>query len=168
MKKSRKVKSLRWWMRYRLVKLKQVFKTMAPGRETRRVSFPDKISSEERTALRIWAMVVHQDESELMYDPQTYESYAEYQGPGGPVYLFLESRNLRVVNTVVGYDVRLSAQAELWATSIFNLEIHKRRSHFKAEVNSKIHHSLSALEERLHSQIYVQSTESSYEKVLQN
>jgi hypothetical protein len=168
MKKGNKVKSFRWWMRYRMVKIKQAVKTLAPGHQTRRVSFPDKISFEEQTALRIWAMVVHQEASELMYDPQTYESYAEYQGPGGPIYLFLESRNLRVVNTVVGYDVRLSQAAELWATSVFNMEIHKRRSHFKAEVNSKIHHSLSSLEERLHSQIYPQTTNENYEKILQN
>lgn len=150
---SLRVNSVRWRIRYWTVKAKQLVKSMKPGPENRRVPYPKKLSTEEQTALRIWAMVVHQETSELMYDPQTYESYAEYQGPGGPVYLFLESRNMRVVNTVVGYDVRLGADAELWATSVFNMEIHKRRSHFKAEVNSKIHHSLAALEARLSSMI---------------
>lgn len=142
-------KPIRWWARYQWTKLRRTLRYLQPGRETHRVHYPKKVTDEERSVLFIWSTLVHQESSELMYDPQTYESYAEYHGPGGPVYLFLESRNLRVVNTVVGYDVRLSQDAEAWASQVFNKEIHKRRSQFKAEVNSKVRHSLEALEHRI-------------------
>jgi hypothetical protein len=147
--KKHKVKTLRWWLLYWKVRVKQTLRSASPERSTRSMKYPNQISLEEKQALSIWTMVVHEDSSELMYNPQTYESYAEYHGPGGPVFLFLESRNMRIVNSVVGYDVRLTQHAEEWASNVFNREIHKRRSHFKAEVNSKVRHSLAALEERL-------------------
>lgn len=142
-------KNVKWWARYQWLKVRKVLRALHSGRDSQRVHYPKKVSEEERSALFIWSTLVHQESCELMYDPQTYESYAEYHGPGGPVYLFLESRNLRVVNTVVGYDVRLTQEAEAWASQVFNKEIHKRRSHFKAEVNSKVRHSLEALENRI-------------------
>jgi len=151
--KKRRVKTLRWWFQYWAVRTKQVLRAASPEHRSRQMRYPQRLTVEEKQALSIWTMVVHEESSELMYNPQTYESYAEYHGAGGPVYLFLESRNMRIVNSVVGYDVRLSQQGEEWASHVFNREIHKRRSIFKAEVNSKVRHSLEALEERLRENI---------------
>ncbi len=161
-------RGLRWHIAYLIIKCRQKLRTNASTREgRRRVPFPTRVSQEEQSALRIWSSVVHHPDSNLMYDPQTYESYAEYQGPGGPIYLFLESRGMRVVNSVVGYDVRLGQTSEMYATSVFNMEIHKRRSHFKADVNAKVHHSLANLEDRLHI-AGVEGTVSAIQQVLQH
>lgn len=108
-----------------------------------------KMSQSEEQAARIWSKVVHQSDSDLMYNPQTHEAYAQWESPGGTIYLFLESGNLRVINTVVGYDIRLSSSVEQWCASIFTREVAKRRNKFKRGAESKIIHSLDSLETRL-------------------
>ena len=100
-------------------------------------------------AVRIWTKVIHQPESDLMYNPQTHEAYAQWESPSGTVYLFLEEGNLRVINTVVGYDIRLNIQVEQWCASLFTREVAKRRNKFKRQAESKVVHSLDNLESRL-------------------
>jgi len=107
------------------------------------------MSLSEEQAVRIWTKVVHQPESNLMYNPQSHEAYAEWDSPSGTVYLFLESSNLRVINTVVGYDIRLSQKVEQWCSSVFTREVSKRRKKFKRLAESKVVHSLDSLENRL-------------------
>jgi hypothetical protein len=103
----------------------------------------------EAQAARIWIKVVHQKDSDLMYNPQTHEAYALWESPSGTVYLFLEAGNLRVINTVVGYDIRLSSSVEQWCASIFSREVAKRRAKFRKNAESKVTHSLDSLETRL-------------------
>ena len=103
----------------------------------------------EEQAVRIWTKVVHQPESDLMYNPQNHEAYARWESPSGTVYLFLESGNMRIINTVVGYDIRLSMKVEQWCSTHFSREVAKRRSKFKRQAESKVIHSLDSLESRL-------------------
>ena len=109
------------------------------------------MSQSEEQATRIWTKVVHQTDSDLMYNPQTHEAYAQWESPGGTIYLFLEAGNLRVINTVVGYDIRLSDKVEQWCASIFSREVAKRRNKFRKGAESKVIHSLDSLESRLDS-----------------
>lgn len=108
-----------------------------------------KMTDTESQAARIWVKVIHQKDSNLLYNPQTQEAYVEWESPSGTVYLFLESGNLRVINTVVGYDIRLSSQAEQWFSNIFTREVAKRRAKFRKSAESKVTHSLDSLEHRL-------------------
>lgn len=108
-----------------------------------------KMTASEEQAVRIWTKVVHQPESDLMYNPQNHEAYAQWESPSGPVYLFLEAGNLRVINTVVGYDIRLSMKVEQWCATHFSREVAKRRNKFKRQAESKVIHSLDSLESRL-------------------
>jgi hypothetical protein len=117
-------------------------------RSEQRMKRPKMTQSEEQ-ATRIWTKVVHQVDSDLMYNPQTHEAYAQWESPGGTIYLFLEAGNLRVINTVVGYDIRLSARVEQWCSSIFTREVSKRRNKFRKGAESKVIHSLDSLESRL-------------------
>lgn len=118
------------------------------SRNDMRAKRPKMTQSEEQAA-RIWSKVVHQPESDLMYNPQTHEAYARWDSPGGTVYLFLEAENLRVINTVVGYDIRISAKVEHWCNSVFSREVAKRRNKFRQQAESKVVHSLDSLESRL-------------------
>jgi hypothetical protein len=120
------------------------------ARTTQRMKRPSMSQSEEQ-ATRIWTKVVHQVDSDLMYNPQTHEAYAQWESPGGTIYLFLEAGNLRVINTVVGYDIRLSDKVEQWCASIFSREVAKRRNKFRKGAESKVIHSLDSLESRLES-----------------
>ena len=122
--------------------------SLSATRRDSRIQKP-KMSETEEQAARIWIKVVHQKDSDLMYNPQTHEAYALWESPSGTVYLFLEAGNLRVINTVVGYDIRLSSHVEQWCASIFSREVAKRRAKFRKNAESKVTHSLDSLETRL-------------------
>ena len=122
---------------------------LSSSRHEQRVRRPKKMTQSEEQAVRIWTKVVHQPESDLMYNPQTHEAYAKWDSPSGTVYLFLENSNLRVINTVVGYDIKLSQKVEHWCASVFTREVSKRRKKFKMQAESKVVHSLDSLENRL-------------------
>lgn len=134
---------------------------ISSGKSDQRMKRPLNMMPSEQQAVRIWTKVVHQPDSELMYNPENHEAYALWESPGGPVYLFLESENLRVINTVVGYDIRLSARVEQWCATVFSREVAKRRKKFKTQAESKVIHSLDSLETRLDKipvQIYIRVT----------
>lgn len=118
------------------------------SRGDRRMKRP-KMTQTEEQAVRIWTRVVHHKESNLMYNPQTHDAYALWEAPSGTVYLFLESGNLRIINTVVGYDIRLSSTVEHWCSLIFTREVSKRRNQFRRNAEGKVIHSLDSLENRL-------------------
>lgn len=122
--------------------------TFSANRHDRKMKRPTMNPTEEQ-AVRIWTRVVHQADSDLMYNPQTHDAYALWEAPTGTVYLFLESGNLRVINTVVGYDIRLSNAVEHWCSKVFTREVAKRRNRFRLNAESKVVHSLDSLETRL-------------------
>jgi len=111
---------------------------------------PQYVSKEEEQALRIWSTLVHRKSSELLYNPATSECFVEWKNDDNYVFLFLESNNLRIVNTVVGYDIPLSQSAEAWCSGIFSKEVNHRRLAFKHRAIQKATHTLDALETRIH------------------
>ena len=131
-----------YWKRFR-VYLRRYFGTNLKVRR------PVNMAPEVDTALRIWTRVVHEEDSELLYNPVTQECYAEWVDKNNPVYLFLESGRLRIVNTVIGYDVVLKQAEEDWCTECFKREVNRRRSEFKKIALGKVMHSLDDLELRL-------------------
>jgi len=110
---------------------------------------PRGLSDVSLTALRIWRRVVHWSTSDLLYNPVTSECYAEVVIGGHRVYCFLESGRLRIINTVVGYDVELSIEAERWCSGVFTREVNRRRTAFKNVALGRVVHSLDDLEQRL-------------------
>lgn len=124
------------------------FGKMGSSRTDHKMKRPQMTQSEEQ-AVRIWTKVVHHPESDLMYNPQNHEAYAKWDSPKGTVYLFLEAENMRIINTVVGYDIRLSSKVEQWCATHFSREVAKRRNKFKRQAESKVVHSLDSLESRL-------------------
>lgn len=108
-----------------------------------------KMTPGEEQAVRIWTRVVHQPDSNLMYNPQTQDCYAQWDSKTGTIYIFLEQGNLRIINTVVGYDVRLSHKVEQWCDYIFAKEVAVRRKKFRRQAESKVVHSLESLESRI-------------------
>jgi len=106
-------------------------------------------SADVKVAVRIWKRVIRQPESVLIYNPKTDECFAEWIDPACPVYLFLENSRIRIVNTVVGYDVILDHNTSDWCFRFFTREINRRRTEFKRDALSKVAHSLDGLEVRL-------------------
>lgn len=106
-------------------------------------------SADIYVAVRIWKRVIRHSESVLIYNPKTGECFAEWIDPACPVYLFLENSRIRIVNTVVGYDVVLDPLTADWCFRFFTREINRRRTEFKRDALSKVAHSLDGLEVRL-------------------
>lgn len=115
----------------------------------RRPPKPTQVSRDVEVAQRIWAEVVLREGSDLFYDPMTGEALAVLDDPDHPVYLFLEGGRFRITNSVVGYDVTLPIQSELWASALFSRELHRRRKAFKEEALANVVHSLELLAQRL-------------------
>jgi hypothetical protein len=113
---------------------KRLFKT------DRRPRFPKDVTNDELTASIIFLRVLRNPDSKLYYDLKTNECYV--RSGDSTLYLFLESRNLKVINSVYGYDIRLSTKMEIYLADRFIIEMSKRRSAFKNEALSKVTHSL--------------------------
>jgi hypothetical protein len=117
------------------------------SRADHRVGRPRKTTREEDLVISLWSRITHLEDSRLYYNPATHESMAYL--PGQSIYMFLESGQMRVINTVVGYDVPLSSEVEQWCSQIFAREVHRRRTRFKDAALSKVVHSLEDLELRI-------------------
>lgn len=133
--------SKRIWIKYKIWSRKVAGKNKK-GR-------PQGSTQDVDTALRIWSRVVLNKESDLLYNPVSGECIAEGFDTKNPLYLFLESDRLRIINTVIGYDVILNAEEESWCEEIFRREVNRRRYKFKQYALGKVVHSLDDLEERL-------------------
>jgi hypothetical protein len=103
---------------------------------------PKKLSESEQTAKDIFTLLLVRPETKLYYDLKTAECYVRSEDSS--VYIFLESRNLKIINSVYGYDVNISQELEAYLTHKFEKELYKRRISFKEEALSKIEHSLES------------------------
>lgn len=140
-------RKIKWWVKK--IKIKIIKFVRVAGNSEKKIKRPKNTNQQENYAISIWSMLVHNEETELFYNPENYECYVEYNGEGGPIYIFLEERNMRIINTVVVYDIRLTTETEQWCTKIFNREVNRRRTHFKTEAFSKVNNSLESLHNRL-------------------
>ena len=103
---------------------------------------PKKLSESEETAKDIFTLLLVRPETKLYYDLKTAECYVRSEDSS--VYIFLESRNLKIINSVYGYDVNISQELESYLIHKFEKELYKRRLSFKEEALSKIEHSLES------------------------
>jgi hypothetical protein len=140
-------------MKINFLKLKRLFKlnvgklkraAWAAQEKPRR---PKNMCYSELSALTIYMRILRLPETKLYYDIKTQECFLkseEYQ-----LYLFLEERNLKIINSVFGYDVRVSPELEAYMADRFVHEMAIRRSAFKAEALSKVDHSLELTVDRV-------------------
>jgi len=128
-----------------VVKFGRFLQVLSPKQE--KPTKPAKMSVSENSALTIFIRILRLPDSKLYYDIKTQECYLkseEYQ-----LYLFLEERNIKIINSVFGYDVRLSQELESHMYDKFIHEMAIRRSAFKREALSKIDHSLELTVDRV-------------------
>jgi len=108
---------------------------------------PSVISDSARTASAIFTIILRDPGTKLYYDIQTGECYLHSEDE--TMFIFLESRNIKVINSVYGYDVPISYEHECFLTDKFRKEMAVRRLAFKKEALSKVQHSLGKTLERL-------------------
>jgi hypothetical protein len=129
----------------RLFKKMWLFFAKASQTRDARIKKPKKLIKDEARAIEIWESICHYTDTVLEYNPKIEECYAEWADDEHPVYVFLEARKLRIVNSIIGYDVELSPHSHQWCTQVFYRELHKRRSNKKAEALDRVVHSLDTL-----------------------
>ena len=105
-----------------------------------RIKYPSKMSESEKVATSIFVSTLLNPESKLYYDIQSRECYL--RTGDGSLFIFLESRNVKIINSVYGYDVHISSELENYLSERFIREMNKRRSAFKQEALDKVEHSL--------------------------
>jgi len=108
----------------------------------KRVRKPKKMTEAETTACEIFLTVLHNKDSKLYYDIQTQECYIS--SGDRTIFVFLESRNIKIINSVFGYDVHIASDLENYLLEKFIREMGIRRNAFKNEVLSKINNSLDS------------------------
>lgn len=101
---------------------------------------PKNLDESQSIAIDITIKTILNPNSILNYDPQTHECYIE--DTVCDISIFIEARNLKIINTVFGYDITISIPSENYVTSVFRREVNKRRIKFKKAALDKIEFSL--------------------------
>lgn len=111
--------------------------------------YPEKMSESEKVACSIFMKLMLEPTSKLYYDIQTAECFVS--DIEKTIFIFLESGNMKIINTVYGYDTFIQRQTEIYLSYRFKRELTKRRGQFKAEAMQKVEHSLHNTLEKLNS-----------------
>lgn len=115
-------------------------KARSTFRSAKRCKLPSKMGDSEKIGVSLFMKLMLDPESKLHYDVKTAECYIKSQD--GSIYLFLENRNLKAINTVVGYDIPLQQETEIYLSEKFIKEMNNRKNTFKREALAKVDHSL--------------------------
>ena len=118
-------------------KLRRIFKI---GDKREKAKRPTNLDDSQSMAVDITVKTILNPNSTFDYDPLTHECYIE--GASGDLYIFIEARNIKIINTVFGYDIPISIPVENYVTSVFRRELTKRRIKFKKAALDKIEFSL--------------------------
>ncbi len=135
---------LRRFKRFAFIKFGRFIKS---ARNDRKIQRPKKLTQQEDTAMQIFLEILHDKESKLYYDIATHECYIS--SPDKQIFIFLESRNIKIINSVFRYDVPISSPLEHFMLEKFVREMAIRRNAFKNEVLSRINHSLDSTLEKI-------------------
>lgn len=140
-------------MRIKIRRIRRVLSTsffkIIRGFKERKVKRPKVLLESEETACEIFLTILHNKDSKLYYDIQTQECYIS--SGDKTLFVFLESNNVKIINSVFGYDVHIRGELESYLLEKFISEMGKRRNAFKKEVLSKINHSLDSTLTRIKS-----------------
>lgn len=112
---------------------------------------PKKITRTEESAMEIFLSVLRHKGSSLFYDIHTQECYLKSEDSS--IYVFLERENLKIINSIFGYDVNVSQQLEGFLLEKFIREMAIRRKTFKTEALSKVNHSLDRVQNKINNGI---------------
>lgn len=130
--------NIKRWARWRWMKLSWSWTSNGEIKVKR----PKKMSEAEKTALHIFMKVLLDPNSKLYYDLHTQECYLRSED--ATLYIFLEALNVKIINSVYGYDVHIGRDTEAYLLDRFKREMAIRRQKFKNEALSKIEHSLES------------------------
>ncbi len=130
---------IKWKLRRMWVRWKRVLKMKSKIDRPKR---PTKLNESQSMAVDIIIKSILDSTSELYYDIESQECYIKRIDPSGDIFFFLEPRNIKMVNTVFGYDIEIDINTENYISAVFKRELNKRRSKFKRDAVAKVEFSL--------------------------
>lgn len=134
--------TIKRWFRWRFLKLRYVWSS-----QDSKPKKPKKMTESEKTAVLIFMKLLFDPGTKLYYDLHTQECYLRSED--STLFVFLECQNVKIINSVYGYDVPISREAESYLLEKFRREMAVRRLNFKREALSKVEHSLELTLEKL-------------------
>lgn len=113
-----------------------------------------KLDKSQSCAIDIAVKTMRHPLSKLYYDLETQECYIKREDAQvGVIYIFIEANNIKIINTVFGYDIPIGNDSEQYLTWIFRKEMAKRRSQFKNEAISKVDFSLHKVLDKINEKL---------------
>lgn len=137
----------------KLFYLKGYFLFSFKRRADERIKRPTNLNPLQKMAVDISIKVMLNPMSKLYYDITTQECYVKHDMPEGTIYVFIEAMNVKIINTVFGYDIPMTMDAEQYLTHVFRREMAKRRSQFKNEALAKVDFSLHTVLDRINERL---------------
>lgn len=123
------------FMKWAYVRFRRLFKSNDKSR------FPKNLSAAEKTVSDIFINILHDPESKLYYDNGTSECSMKSESKN--MKIFLEERNVKIINSIYGFDRPISADLQYYLEARFKIENSKRRKIMKEEAVAQIENSLS-------------------------
>lgn len=133
--------TIKRWVRVHILRIARSFRT------TQTIKKPKGITANQKTAVSIYLKILHEPTSKLYYDLTSQECYI--RSGDSSIYLFLEANNLKIINSVYGYDVSIDHRLETYLGEKFRRELALRRHTFKNEALSRVSHSLEKTLEKI-------------------
>jgi hypothetical protein len=133
------------WLRLKFVKSLRFSGTLEE-----RYKRPKNLNDIQTCSVDIAVKSIHNPNSKLYYDIVTQECYVKTEDEKvGTIYVFLESQNIKIINTVFGYDIFIDEPTESYVFGVFRKEMSKRRAQFKKEALLKVDYSLHKVLDKL-------------------
>ena len=138
----RNLSTVKRWIKWNVLRLRSKFVYKED-----RFRLPKKMTDSERTAIKIFLIVLNEPGSKLYYDLNTQECFLRSED--STIFIFLEYLNIKIINSVYGYDVNISIQLQQYLIERFRREMAIRRQKFKQEALDRVEHSLEATLEKI-------------------
>lgn len=105
---------------------------------------PKKLSVSQQMAVDTAIQLIHESTSELLYGAESGECYIKNDTiTDGIIYVFIERRNIKIINTIFGYDIDIDDDTEIYLKNLFKRKQQRLRNRFKKEALNKVQYSLN-------------------------
>jgi hypothetical protein len=125
---------------FKLIKIKILKKLKSINPNYNKRSLPKELSESQKISIGIFFKILKMEDTELLYDLISSECYLINEKTN--THIFIEDRNIKVINSVYSYDIPIDYRTEGYLVSKFELELNKRRLNFKRNIMSKTNHCL--------------------------
>jgi|FLOH01.1.fsa_nt_gi hypothetical protein len=104
-------------------------------------TLPKEMSPNEEKAVQIVQHLITRPDSDMYYDPETFEWYIE----ATPYFVVMEVGKVIVINTDYSHEVRVQMKTEDYLSHICSKETSKRRQAMKQKYLGKVKRNLNVI-----------------------